>query len=165
MLGEHVARRLASDGHNVRVMSRSRERAVACFGEQDDENFEVVEGDVKDAGLLRQAMEGCTGVHLNLSGGADWDLERRGAQVASCVAAEMGMIKRLTVISDASTCKKNDWLPGTKAKLEAEQAIHKSGVPFTIFRCTMFMELLPNGDRKSCHDHGKPADTLALDRC
>jgi uncharacterized protein YbjT (DUF2867 family) len=138
MLGAPVARRLATDGHRVRVMSRSRERAAACFGDA----YEPTGGDVEDAASLRQAMAGCTGVHLNLSGGSDWDLERRGAQTASRVAAELG-VRRLTVISGASTCAENAWFPGTKAKLEAEQAIVASGVPYTIFRCTMFMELLP----------------------
>jgi uncharacterized protein YbjT (DUF2867 family) len=138
MLGTPVARRLATDGHRVRVMSRNRERVAAHFGE----GYEPVGGDVEDAELLRDAMAGCTAVHLNLSGGADWDLERRGAETASKVAAELG-IRRLTIISGASTCEENAWFPGTKAKLEAERAIVASGVPYTIFRCTMFMELLP----------------------
>ena len=42
-----------------------------------------VGGDVEDAASLRKAMQGCTGVHLNLSGGADWDLERRGAALVN----------------------------------------------------------------------------------
>jgi len=138
MLGEPVARRLAADGNIVRVMSRSRQRVAARFGE----GFEAVGGDVEDAASLRNAMEGCTGVHLNLSGGADWDLERRGAETASKVALELA-IRRLTIITGASTCEENAWFPGTKAKLEAERAITASGVPHTIFRCTMFMELLP----------------------
>jgi len=138
MLGEPVARRLAADGHAVRVMSRDRDRAAARFGE----GFEAVGADVEDAESLRDAMEGCTGVHLNLSGGGDWDLERRGAEVASRVARELG-VRRLTTISGASTCEENAWFPGTRAKLAAERAIAASGVQFTIFRCTMFMELLP----------------------
>ncbi|MBK8975936.1 MAG: NAD(P)H-binding protein [Planctomycetes bacterium] len=138
MLGEPVARRLAADGHTVRVMSRSRERVAARFGA----GFDAVGGDVEDLDALRTAMRGCTAVHLNLSGGADWDLERRGAEAASRVAAELG-VRRLTVISGASTCEENAWFPGTRAKLEAERAIAGSGAPFTVFRCTMFMELLP----------------------
>ena len=139
MLGEPVARCLAANGHAVRVMSRQPARAAALFGE----GFTAVGGDVEDEGSLRQAMEGCTGVHLNLSGHGDWDLERRGAVTASKVASELG-IKRISLISGASTCEENAWFPGTKAKLEAERAIEASGVPFTIFRCTMFMELLPS---------------------
>lgn len=138
MLGEPVARRLAADGHAVRVMSRDPERAAARFGE----GFEAVGGDVEDEASLRRALDGCTAVHLNLSGGGDWDLERRGAEAASRAAAALGL-RRLTLISGASTCEANAWFPGTKAKLEAERAVAASGVPYTVFRCTMFMELLP----------------------
>ena len=102
MLGEPVARRLAAEGNNVRVMSRSRQRVAARFGE----GFEAVGGDVEDAASLRNAMEGCTGIHLNLSGGADWDLERRGAETASKVALELA-VRRLTIITGSSTSSEN----------------------------------------------------------
>lgn len=138
MLGEPVARRLAADGFRVRVASRDRERVAARF----TVGFEPVGADVEDAALLRRAMDGCDFVHLNLSGGGDWDLERRGAACAAEVAAELG-VRRLTIISGASTCEQNAWFPATRAKLEAERAITASSVPYTIFRCTMFMELLP----------------------
>jgi uncharacterized protein YbjT (DUF2867 family) len=138
MLGEPVARRLAADGHTVRVMSRHRDRVAERFGE----GFEPVGADAEDAASLRRAMECCTGIHINLSGGGDWDLERRGAETASRVAAELG-VRRITIISGASTCEQNAWFPGTKAKLEAERAVVASGVPYTILRCTMFMETLP----------------------
>ena len=140
MLGEPVARRLAEDGHTVRVMSRNLDRLRGMF---DQGTFEAVQGDVDDAESLREAMDGCTGVHLNLAGNGDWDLERRGAQVASKVASETAGMKRITTITGASTCDENAWFPGTKAKLEAENALKASGVPYTIFRCTMFMETLP----------------------
>jgi uncharacterized protein YbjT (DUF2867 family) len=142
MLGEPVARRLAKDGHKVRVMSRSKLRLKDMFGD-DDTKFEAVEGNVEDEKSLRKAMADCTGVHLNLSGEpGDWDLERRGAEVASRVAAETTGMKRITIISGASTCEENSWFPGTKAKWEAENAVKASGVPYTIFRCTMYMETL-----------------------
>jgi uncharacterized protein YbjT (DUF2867 family) len=141
MLGEPVARRLAEEGHKVRVMSRNLAKAKSMFY---GEGFEAVEGDVEDQESLRKAMTGCTGVHLNLAGhDGDCDLERRGAQVASKVASEIEGMKRITIITGATTCEENDWFPGTKAKLEAEKAIKASGVPYTIFRCTMFMESLP----------------------
>ncbi len=138
LLGEPVARRLAAEGHCVRVMSRNRRRVTSRFGP----GFEAVVGDVEDESSLKAAMDGCTGVHLNLSGRGDWDLERRGALHASRVAADLG-VRRLTLISGASTCEANAWFPGTRAKLEAERAVLASGAPYTIFRCTMFMELLP----------------------
>ncbi|TNF23554.1 MAG: NAD-dependent epimerase/dehydratase family protein, partial [Deltaproteobacteria bacterium] len=138
MLGEPVARRLAADGHAVRVMTRRPEQIaprVAALGE-------VVGGDVDDAASIARAVAGCTGVHINLDGKGDWDLERRGAATVAAAAAEAG-VRRVTMISGASTCEENAWFPMTRAKLDAERALQASGVPATIFRCTMFMELLP----------------------
>jgi len=143
MLGEPVARRLAADGHTVRVMSRTLDRGQSMFGSEGP-RFEPVEADVEDEDVLRMAMMGCTGVHINLQGApGDWDLERRGVELASKVASETNGIKRITFISGASVCEENAWFPLTKAKLEAENAIKASGVEYTIFRCTMFNETLP----------------------
>ena len=149
MLGEPVARRLAGDGHTVRVMSRGNLAKVKNKFDESD-GFEAVQGNVEDTESLQQAMTGCTAVHLNLAGS---DLERRGAQVASEVASKIEGMKRISVITGATTCEENAWFPGTKAKLQAENAIKASGVSYTIFRCTMFMESLP----KWVHPNGKNA--------
>lgn len=143
LLGEPVARRLAESGHTVRVLSRNLDKARGLFGDQ----FQAVQGNVEDEDSLRKAMIGCTGVHLNLSGSS----ERCGAQVAAKVASEIDGMKRITVITGATTCEQNAWFPGTRAKLEAEKALKESGVPYTIFRCTMFMESLP----KWCGNNSK----------
>lgn len=137
MLGEPVVRRLVEDGHEVRAMSRDADRARARLGDE----IECVAGDVDDPASLDRAMEGCTGVHVSLAGGADWDLERRGATNAAKAAKRQGL-KRLTYISGASAIEENCWFPMTKAKVEAEAAIRESGVPFTIFKATFFMEAL-----------------------
>jgi uncharacterized protein YbjT (DUF2867 family) len=138
MLGEPVARRLASEGYTVRVFSRSAESARRKFGA----GFEVVQGNVLDVPSLELAMKGCVGVHVNLDGHGDWTLEPRGACNVALAAARHE-IRRITLISGASTCEENTWFPMTKAKFDAENAIRASGIPFTIFRCTMFMELVP----------------------
>ena len=135
-----MARRLASDGHQVKVMSRDVAKATKMFGT----GFEIVAGDVDYEESLLIAMKNCTGVHTSLQGEAgDWALETRGAQAVCRVAAKLGTIRRLTIITGASTCEENTWFPGTKAKFEAERAIIESGIPYTIFRCTMFMEMIP----------------------
>ncbi len=138
MLGEPVARRLCQDGHEIRVMTRHPRRASTRLGA----GCEVVEGDVDDTASLERAMEGCGGVHLSLDGKGDWDLERRGAVNVAAIASRLGL-SRITMITGASTSEQNCWFPMVRAKLDAENAIRASGVGFTIFRCTMFMELLP----------------------
>jgi uncharacterized protein YbjT (DUF2867 family) len=81
-------------------------------------------------------------VHINLSGGFDPDLERRGtANVTE--AARRANVTRLTYLSGASVFSENCWYAGTRVKFEAEAAIRAAGVPYTIFKATYFMESLP----------------------
>jgi uncharacterized protein YbjT (DUF2867 family) len=138
MLGEPVARRLATCGHRVRVLTRSPERAAKKLAGV----CEIVRGDVNDPESLSRALEGCAGVHLSIDGAGDWDLERRGAQAVASLAPKAG-VQRISLISGASACEENAWFPMTRAKLDAEQAVRSGTVPFSIFRCTMFMETLP----------------------
>jgi uncharacterized protein YbjT (DUF2867 family) len=137
LLGEPVARRLAARGHHVRVLVRHPERATPDLASR----CELIRGDVENRATLAWAMEDCAGVHLSLDGGGDWDLERRGAQAVAALAPRAG-VARISLISGAGTCPENARFPMARAKLAAEEAVRSSGVPFTIFRCTMFMETL-----------------------
>jgi len=138
MLGEPVARRLSADGYRVRIFTRHPDKARSRFGA----GYEVVGGDVEDPPSLDAALAGCQAVHINLEGGLDPDLERRGAQNVATAAAKAG-IQRITYLSGTSVTKANCWYAGTKAKFEAEAAIRAAGVPYTIFQATFFMETLP----------------------
>lgn len=138
MLGEPVARRLRADGCQVRIFTRHPDKARPKFGAE----YEVVGGDVEDQSSLDAASRGCQAVHINLEGGLDPDLERRGAQNVAAAAAKAG-IQRITYLSGTSVTQENIWYAGTKAKFEAEAAIRASGVPYTIFQATFFMETLP----------------------
>lgn len=138
MLGEPVTRRLHANGHDVKIFTRRAESAKTKFGAE----YEVITGDVENPASLDAAMQGCQGVHINLDGGQDPDLERRGVENIARVAAQAG-VARITYLSGASVREENGWYAGTKAKLAAEAALVKSGVPYTIFRATFFMETLP----------------------
>jgi uncharacterized protein YbjT (DUF2867 family) len=48
-------------------------------------------------------------------------------------AAAASGVDRLSIVSGASVCEANAWFPMTRAKLEAERAVQRSGVPYTIF--------------------------------
>jgi uncharacterized protein YbjT (DUF2867 family) len=139
MLGKPVVKRLTLDGHPVRVVTRQPDRARIALGK----DVEVVSGDVDDPESIVRALDGCMGVHINLDGHGDWDLERRGAACVARAAAK-GRVSRVTLISGASACEQNASFPMTRAKLDAERAVAESGIPYTVFRCTMFMEVLPN---------------------
>lgn len=138
MLGEPVARRLLDDGWAVRVLSRDPIKARDRLGA----GFEIVSGNVDDPNSLVAAVDACSVVHINLSGGRDYGLETRGAAALSTISARAG-VQRLGYISGASVVKENCWFEGTRAKYEAETAIRTSGVGYTLFKATWFMESLP----------------------
>lgn len=142
MLGEPVARQLHEDGYAVRVLSRNLEKARAKLGN----SFEFFKGDVEDPSSLQKALDGSYGVHINLRGGPKAeDLERvehRGTANIAKVSAKIG-VQRLTYLSGASVLEENSWFSYVKAKLKAEASIRESGVPYSIFCATHFMESLP----------------------
>ncbi|KUO60423.1 hypothetical protein APF79_04505 [bacterium BRH_c32] len=134
MLGESVARRLNEDGFSIRVFTRDIHKARKLFGE----SFEIVMGEVTESKSIESALDGCCGVHINLSG----EIEQVGVEIIASAAIKKN-IKRITYISGTSVAEDTAWFPQTKRKLMAEKAIKESGVPYCIFCPTWFMESLP----------------------
>lgn len=131
LIGEHIARRLKEDGYRVRVMARDGNKARKMF----DESFEIAIGDVKDTNSLEKSLDGCFGVHMNLTE----DVEQLGAENVAYVAPKKG-VERITYTAGVNAVKENAWFPLVKGKLLAEKAIRESGIPYTIFCPTFFME-------------------------
>lgn len=140
LLGKPVANRLKDNGYKVRVMARNPEKAMKQLGS----GFEIVQGDIQDKKSIEQSLDGCFGLHINLSG----DLEQAGAEMAASAAAWF-KLQRITYISGTSVAEANTWVPVIKGKFLAERAIRDSGVPHTIFCPTWFMEVLPKYIRGS----------------
>jgi uncharacterized protein YbjT (DUF2867 family) len=147
--GQPVAWRLSNDGFDVRVFTRRREKALQKFGEA----FPIFEGSIEDEAPLRQALEGCYGVHINLRGW--WKdrshdrLEHQGTANVVRLAKEAG-VERLTYLSNIHALEEYAFLPHLKAKIDAERVIRASGIPFAVFACSFFMENvhhLEKGDR------------------
>ena len=141
MLGEQVARQLLRDGFEVRLLARDVERATALLGS----DFEYCAGDVDNPDAIERALEGCTGVHVSLRGGSGTDeldrVEHRGTARVAELAARQG-VSRLSYLS-GMLVDEDAKIPADRAKFRAERAIHRSGVPYTIFKPTYFMETLP----------------------
>jgi uncharacterized protein YbjT (DUF2867 family) len=142
MLGRPVAAQLQAEGFTVRALARSPERARSLL----PTGIEIVQGDVTEPQTLAGAMEGCAGVHINLKGGpADSDYERiehQGTRAVALAARATGL-RQLTYLSSYTTAAHTIGSPESRAKWLAEEAIRASGVPYTIFRATWFMETLP----------------------
>ena len=142
MLGRPVAEQLMKDGFTVRVLARSPEKAKSIFGE----GYEIVKGDFENAASLKFAMEGCDGVHVSIKGGpTDADFERVDHQGMRRIAeaAKAAGVGRVTLISAYAVSEAKADTPESRAKFKGEQALKANGVPYTIFRCSWFMETLP----------------------
>ena len=142
MLGEPVARKLKDDGYDVRLLARDTGAARLMFGG----DFEIVTGDVTDPASLLPAMQQCYGVHVNLRGAntlASYDkVERGGARNIASAAAHCG-VRRLAYVSGAGIGDSETNDPLLAIKAAAVAAIVSSGIDYTIFKPTHFMESLP----------------------
>jgi len=140
LLGEPVAIHLKENGYIVRLMVRDIEKAAKRFGD----GFEIVKGNINDVESLEKALDSCFGVHINLSG----EIEQLGVENVLQVAPKL-KLQRITYISGTSVAEENTWFPLIKRKFLAEKAIRGSGVPYSIFCPTWFMEILPKYIRGS----------------
>jgi uncharacterized protein YbjT (DUF2867 family) len=142
MLGKPVAGQLKADGFEVRLLARNPEKARSLFGA----DYEIVKGDVGDPGSLRAALAGCDGVHISLKGGptqADFErMDHIATRDIAQAAKEMG-VGRVTILSAYAVSAEKADTPESRAKLMGEQALKSSGIPYTIFRASWFMESLP----------------------
>jgi uncharacterized protein YbjT (DUF2867 family) len=141
MLGAPVAQRLVQDGYQVRLLVRDQARAEQQLGSR----FEYVQGSVDDEARVRTALAGCSGVHISLQGRSPAEfesVEHHGTARIARLAAELG-VQRISYLSGALVAAETTRLPQQHAKYQAEQAIRRSGVPYTIFKPTYFMESLP----------------------
>ena len=133
MLGEPGAKRLKRN-YNIRLLVRDIEKSQNKFGH----DYEYIAGDIFNSDSLEKAMKDCFGVHINLSG----EIEQTGTETI-VEMANRKKVQRITYISGTSVSKDTIWFPLEKRKYYAEQAIILSGIPYTIFCPTWFMESLP----------------------
>lgn len=141
MLGEPVARRLREDGYEVRLLVRDLARAQQQFGS----GFEYALGEVSVENTLRLALQGCMGVHISLQADSAQkfdEVEHQGTARIARLAGELG-VNRISYLSGALVSAQTALIPQQRAKFLAEQDIEHSGVPYTIFKPTYFMESLP----------------------
>ncbi len=134
MLGIPVTFKLKLLGHQIKLFTRNPGKASLIFGNL----VEIIHGDILNNQHLHKAIQSTQAIHINLSG----DIEDIAVEkIAS--AARNHNIKKITYISGDSVCPENAWFPMVKRKLLAEEHIENSGIPFTIFRPTWFMESIP----------------------
>jgi len=141
MLGKPVAQQLKADGFNVRLLVRNPEKAKKLLGE----GYEFMQGDVDNLASVRAALTGADGVHISLKGGpteADFErMEHFAVRDIARIAKEKN-VGRVTLISAYAVSEEKADTPESRSKVRGEAALKSSGVPYTIFRATWFMETL-----------------------
>ncbi len=153
-VGGPVARQLLADGYHVRLLVRNVERARTQLGS----DFEYIAGRVEEGEAVQHALAGCSGVHISLQAGSNPEeierVEYRGTiRIVELAAKQPGM--HLTYLSGMFVGGQfGHGVLADQAKGRVEQAIQDSGVSFTIFRPTYFMDNLPK------HLQGKRAMVL-----
>jgi uncharacterized protein YbjT (DUF2867 family) len=143
MLGAPVARRLHADGWRVRCLVRDEARARAQLGD----GFEYVVGDVTRPETLAAAFDGCAVAHLNLRGGntlASYEAQEVQGAANCAAAARRHGLRRISYLSGSgrSGPELQRYFP-VRVKAAVEGSLAASGVPWTSFRATHFMESLP----------------------
>ena len=142
MLGKPVAQQLKADGFSIRLLARNPEKAQRLLGA----GYEIVKGDVDNTAALREAMTGVNGVHISLKGGpseADFDrMDHLATRDIAQTAKEMN-VGRVTILSAYAVSEEKADTPESRSKVRGEAALKSSGVSYTIFRASWFMETLP----------------------
>lgn len=144
MLGKPVALELIRAGFHLTLLARDVEKMEKLFP-----NIPVVGGDVFDIGSLEAAMKGHEMVYLNLSVAQsskknDRQPEREGIKNVIEAARKTG-IKRIAYLS--SLIQNYEGMDGFKwwsfqIKRAAVNVIKKSGLNYSIFYASTFMETL-----------------------
>lgn len=142
MLGLPVARQLKNDSFQVTILTTNIDQAQARLGDE----FELVLGDVTDPESLKKPLDGQDIVYLNLNAKHEAELyqaiEIDGSANVAKAAHEAG-VKRIGMISGASSNGEEEGIIFLDAKVKAERALMESGVPYTVMRPSWFFESLP----------------------
>ena len=142
MLGKPVAEKLSTSGFDVTVLTTNVDKAKENFAN----SINITYGDVTKPETLKEPIEGKDFVYINLNAKMTPELyetlEIGGCESIAKISKELG-VKRIGYISGASSHGVKKDIIYLDAKVEAENRIINSGVPYMIFRASWFYESLP----------------------
>jgi uncharacterized protein YbjT (DUF2867 family) len=143
MLGLPVVAELVNAGFEVTALARDPRRARKCL----PADVRIVQADVRDIGSLEAGLSGQDAVYLNLSIAPsaredDFHTEKEGLD--NIIAAARGAgVKRIAYLSAMIEQLDPDRWWGIDIWRKAIASIKASGISYTIFYATNFMETLP----------------------
>ena len=139
-LGTAVVRNLTASGQNVRAFVRptSNQRHLHATG------AELVFGDLRDKDSVDAACEGCEAVIATANtvipeGRYSFDANEGQGYENLIAACRRSMIRQFVFMSVPVT-PYDDKVPTFRLKRRTEQHLQQSGIPYTIFRGSLFMD-------------------------
>lgn len=135
LISQLVTRQLVNDGFTVKALVRNKVKAHALLGD----TVELTTGDATRKDDIERALSGCNRVHISLTAPA----ELTAVQHITALAQDIPFAK-ISYVSGSTVSEANAFYPMVKAKLAAERLIVDSGVPYQIFRPSIFEETLAN---------------------
>ncbi len=140
MLGKPVAIELSRLGHQLTALVRNVEKAQSML----PPSIALLQGDIADTNSLDKAFAGADVVYLNLSiphdaKATDWLAERDGIKNILAVAKKANVKRVLYLSSIIKNFKEHRWWH-FDVKDEAVELIRTSGLAYTIFYPSTFME-------------------------
>jgi uncharacterized protein YbjT (DUF2867 family) len=134
-VGTPVANQLLNDGFLVRALVRNANKARQLLGDQ----VELIIGEFTNKATLEKALAGVDGVNLSVP----WQFEAEVIRDLTNILTTQGRKNvHVTYISGATALPENRWYPMIDEKLKAEEFLTRSGVTYTIFRPSWFMDAL-----------------------
>jgi uncharacterized protein YbjT (DUF2867 family) len=137
-LGRLVVQQLSDAGRDVRVLSRRGPRSQAAA-----DGVDFVTGDLVAGTGIDPAVDGVSAiVHCASDNKGDAEATRNLAAAATASGGKPHLVYISIVGADRVT------FGYVRAKLEAEQIVTDSGLPWTTLRATQFYDLILNGTQK-----------------
>lgn len=142
LLGKPLTKALINAGFEVSVMVRNETLARKYFPDAT-----IIKGDLKNYADIEKAMIGQEGVFMSLSvlqteKESDWHAEQQGLETIVRIAKQQG-VKRIAYLSSLVHLYQGingfDWWV-FRLKQQAVKTIKESGIPYTIFYPSTFME-------------------------
>lgn len=165
MVGSAVVSHLLKDGHEVRVLTRRAAKAYAKFGE----SVETIEGNITNSQNAEAAVEGMDVVFSALSappGKKNINAVEYGGNITLMEACKLKRVRRFVYVSILNA----EYLAGVPrffVKYRVEEELKISGLTYTIFRPSLFMEILPTmidkGKAVIYGDQPNPISFIAVD--
>lgn len=145
MLGQPVTEVLLDAGHTLRLLVRDPEKALSAFGTK----VEIRKGDLQDKEAILEFLSGQDLLYLNLSvdptsAEGDFQAEREGLHYLLEAAKTTGIQRVLYLSSMVHFYQGKPWWVWD-IKREAIKRIKSSGLAYTVFYPSTFMESFIKG--------------------